>query len=79
MTFPELQKESGKGRDAETREGQPRDSSEGLEQGHGSTSGNTQDNIFELFDAEAEAEALLLWPPDTKSHLIGKDRDAGNG
>ena len=59
--------------------GSQRDSSEGLEQSDGSTSGNTQDNIFELFDVEAEAEALLLWPPDTKSQVIGKDSDAGKG
>ena len=26
-----------------------------------------------------EAEALILWPPDTKSWLIGKDPDAGGG
>ena len=25
----------------------------------------------------AEAEAAILWPPDTKSQLIGKDPDAG--
>ena len=25
----------------------------------------------------AEAEALILWPPDTKSRLTGKDLDAG--
>ena len=24
-----------------------------------------------------EAEAPILWPPDVKSQLIGKDRDAG--
>ena len=24
-----------------------------------------------------EAEALILWPPDTKNQLIGKDPDAG--
>ena len=24
-----------------------------------------------------EAEAPRLWPPDVKSHLIGKDPDAG--
>ena len=24
-----------------------------------------------------EAEAPILWPPDTKSQLIGKDPDAG--
>ena len=28
-------------------------------------------------DAEAEAEAPILWPPDTKSQLIGKDPDSG--
>ena len=28
-------------------------------------------------DAEAEAEALTLWPPDAKSRLFGKDPDAG--
>ena len=26
---------------------------------------------------DAEAEALILWPPDSKSQLIGKDPDAG--
>ena len=26
---------------------------------------------------KAEAEALILWPPDVKSQLIGKDPDAG--
>ena len=26
---------------------------------------------------DAEAEALILWPPDLKSRLIGKDPDAG--
>ena len=25
-----------------------------------------------------DAEALILWPPDVKSQLIGKDPDAGN-
>ena len=25
----------------------------------------------------AEAEAPILWPPNVKSHLIGKDPDAG--
>ena len=28
-------------------------------------------------DAEAEAEALILWPPNVKSWLIWKDPDAG--
>ena len=27
---------------------------------------------------DAEAETLILWPPDEKSRLIGKDPDAGN-
>ena len=27
--------------------------------------------------ADAEAEALILWPPDVKSWLIGKGPDAG--
>ena len=26
---------------------------------------------------DAEAEALMLWPLDTKSQLTGKDSDAG--
>ena len=26
---------------------------------------------------DAEAEVLILWPPDTKSWLVGKDPDAG--
>ena len=30
-------------------------------------------------DAEAEAEASVLWPPDEKNRLIGKDPDAGKG
>ena len=28
---------------------------------------------------DAEAEALILWPADAKSRLIGKDPDAGRG
>ena len=26
---------------------------------------------------DAEAETLILWPPDAKSRLFGKDLDAG--
>ena len=26
---------------------------------------------------DSEAEAPILWPPDVKSRLIGKDSDAG--
>ena len=28
---------------------------------------------------DVEAEAPVLWPPDAKSRLIGKDSDAGKG
>ena len=28
-------------------------------------------------DAEAEAETSIVWPPDVKNRLIGKDPDAG--
>ena len=28
---------------------------------------------------DADAEALILWPPDVKNGLIGKDPDAGKG
>ena len=28
---------------------------------------------------DAEAEAPVLWPPDVKNQLIGKDPDAGKG
>ena len=28
---------------------------------------------------DAEAETLILWPPDGKNQLIGKDPDAGKG
>ena len=31
--------------------------------------------FFERTDVEAETP--ILWPPDAKSHLIGKDNDAG--
>ena len=30
-----------------------------------------------LFTGRTDAEALILWPPDVKSQLIGKDPDAG--
>ena len=37
-----------------------------------------QSSIFiERTDAEAEAEAPILWPPDVKNWLIGKDPGAG--
>ena len=36
-----------------------------------------QSRIF-IGRTDAEAEALILWPPDVKSPLTGKDPDAGN-
>ena len=42
---------------------------------------SNQSILKEIFigrtDAEAEAEAPILWPPDAKSQLIGKDLDTG--
>ena len=32
---------------------------------------------YSLEGTDAEAEALILWPPDVKSSLIGKDPDVG--
>ena len=28
---------------------------------------------------DAKAEALILWPPEMKNRLLGKDPDAGKG
>ena len=39
--------------------------------------GNQSSIFIGRTDAEAEAEAPILWPPDAKSWLIGKDSDAG--
>ena len=42
---------------------------------------SNQSILKEIFigrtDAEAEAEAPILWPPDAKSQLIGKELDTG--
>ena len=40
---------------------------------------NPKGNQFWIFtgSTEAEAEAPILWPPDAKNWLIGKDPDAG--
>ena len=35
--------------------------------------------FIERADAEAEAEAPILWPPDAKNRLTGKDSNAGIG
>ena len=40
---------------------------------------NPKENQHWIFigRTDAEAEALILWPPDVKNWLIGKDPDAG--
>ena len=40
---------------------------------------NLKGNQFWVFigKSDAEAETPILWPPDAKSRLIGKDPDAG--
>ena len=40
------------------------------------TAGGDQSQVF-IGRTDAEAETLVLWPPDAKSGLIGKDPDAG--
>ena len=34
-------------------------------------------NQLWILIGRTDAEALILWPPDAKSQLIGKDSDAG--
>ena len=34
-------------------------------------------NLDFIVRTEAEAETPILWPPDEKSQLTGKDQDAG--
>ena len=38
---------------------------------------NPKGNQFWIFIGRTDAEAPVLWPPDAKSWLIGKDPDAG--
>ena len=38
---------------------------------------NPKGNQPLIFIGRTEAEAPILWPPDAKSWLIGKDSDAG--
>ena len=38
---------------------------------------NLKGNQLWIFFEKTEAEAPILWPPDVKSQLIGKDPDAG--
>ena len=44
-----------------------------------STPGNPKGNHYRIFIGRtyAEAEAPILWPPDTKNGVIGTDPDAG--
>jgi len=41
------------------------------------TSVNPKGNQSWIFIGRTDAEALILWPPDVKNWLIGKDPDAG--
>ena len=38
---------------------------------------NSKRNQPRMFIGKADSEAPMLWPPDVKSQLIGKDPDAG--
>ena len=38
---------------------------------------NPKGNQLLIFIGRTEAKAPILWPPDAKSWLIGKDSDAG--
>ena len=38
---------------------------------------NPKENQPSIFIGKTDAEATILWPPDAKSWLIGKDSDAG--
>ena len=38
---------------------------------------NAKGNQFWIGGTDAEAKSLILWPPDVKDWLIGKDPDAG--
>ena len=38
---------------------------------------NPKGNQSWIFIGRTDAEIPILWPPDTKSQLIGKDPDAG--
>ena len=38
---------------------------------------NPKGNKPWIFTGRTDAEAPILWPPDAKSYLTGKDRDAG--
>ena len=38
---------------------------------------NPRGNQSGIFTGRTDAEAPILWPPDVKSQLTGKDPDAG--
>ena len=38
---------------------------------------NPKGNQSWIFIGRTDAEALILWPPDVKNQLFGKDPDAG--
>ena len=38
---------------------------------------NLKGNQSGVFTGRTDAEAPILWPPDAKNQLIGKDPDAG--
>ena len=38
---------------------------------------NPKGNQSSIFIGRTDAEAPILWPPDAKNQLIGKDLDAG--
>ena len=38
---------------------------------------NPKGNEHWIFTGKTDVEALILWPPDMKSWLVGKDPDAG--
>ena len=37
---------------------------------------NFKENQSLIFIGRTDAEALILWPPDAKNQIIGKDLDA---
>ena len=39
--------------------------------------GNSKGNQPQIFTGRTDTEAPILWPPDVKSLLIGKDLNAG--
>ena len=44
-----------------------------------SNQSNLREINLEIYFGRTVAEAPILWPPDAKSQLVGKDPDAGKG